>query len=289
MATVFAHGSSHRDSSVLHFSALERQAVMHDPSNPYASPMSSSMDPAAAQWLGDRSPSLMRVATGLGLVYASVLIIMLAIVGGGIAGGIIGAGAGDANKVDLAIAQHRSLFMGILVLGIIGRLIYLLGSAFCVATPAEARAKEFISVSVATMIIAIVIQIAIVMQIVPDKLQPVQLILMVASWLTFMYFLRRIAEFVGRPDFVSRAGSTLALTWVLAVVIAGILGITLLARAPVNPGQGNGMLALIGLLGIAGLICGLIAVVKFASLVKDVRKVILSGGQDSGDGFRRPS
>jgi hypothetical protein len=236
------------------------------------------MDPAASQWLGDRSPSLMRVATGLGLVYASVLVIMLAIVGGGIAGGIIGAGAGDPNKVGLAIAQHRTLFMGIFVLGVIGRLLYLLGSVFCTATPAETRAKEFISVSVATMIVAIAIQIAIVIGVVPESLQPVQLILMVASWLTFTYFLRRMAEFVGRRDLVSRAKSTLAWTWVLVALIAGILGITLLGLGPVNRGQAQGMLALVGVLGIAGLICGLVTVAKFASLVNDLRKAILSGG-----------
>src|SRR5271165_4649105 len=107
---------------------------MYDPTNPYASPTSTEMNPVAVQWLGAPSPSLQKVATGLALVYAGVLAILLAIVGGGIIGGIIGAMAGDPNAVPQTIAQHRMIFLGIFIVGVTGRVLNLVGSLFCMAT-----------------------------------------------------------------------------------------------------------------------------------------------------------
>src|SRR5207245_3437751 len=81
---VFAHGRTTGLHSLFTFSAFERQSIMYDPSNPYASPMASAMDPIAIQWLGTPSPSLRKVANGLGMIYAGICLDILSAVGGAI-------------------------------------------------------------------------------------------------------------------------------------------------------------------------------------------------------------
>jgi hypothetical protein len=249
---------------------------MYDPSNPYASPMSTDMNPVAVQWLGTPSPSIQKVATGLGLVYAGVLVILLAIVGGGVVGAIIGAAAGDPNAVPRAIAEHRAVFIGIFLVGLSGRVLNLVGSLFCLATPPESRAQGLISVSVAATIAAIAVQIGVFFRIVSESVQPVHIILIVISGLTFVLFLRRTAQFIGRVDLAERAKSILIWFGVVLLLVVVIFGLSL--QGTVRP-RGDGILAIVGLMSIVGLITGLITVARYAKLLSGIRQAILTGGR----------
>src|SRR5438045_3198868 len=62
--------------------ARKRCHMMYDSSNPYASPTSADIHPVAAQWMGTPSPSLQRVANGLGMIFAGNILILVAVIGG---------------------------------------------------------------------------------------------------------------------------------------------------------------------------------------------------------------
>jgi hypothetical protein len=249
---------------------------MYDPTNPYASPLATDVNPVAVQWLGTPSPSLQRVATGLALVYASVLVILLAIVGGGLIGGVIGAMARNPNAVPHAIDQHRALFIAIFLVGMTGRVLNLVGSLFCLATPPESRAQGLILISVAATIAAIAVQLGIVFRLVSEDLNPVQLILIVIAGLTFVLFLQRTALFIGRSDLAGRAKSIFIWFGIVLIMIVAIFGLAL-NGAP-RPG-GDEVFVIVGLLSIASLITGLVTVARYANLLAVIRKAILSGGR----------
>src|SRR5438046_2538450 len=103
---------------------------MYDSNNPYASP-GAEMHPVAAQWLGTPSPSLRRVANGLGLIFAGNILSMTALFGL-ISGGA--AFAGDA-ATWAAIANVLSIAM------LVSFGLNVAGSLFCLATPAESGAQ----------------------------------------------------------------------------------------------------------------------------------------------------
>jgi MFS family permease len=255
----------------------ESRDPMYDPTNPYASPQRSSIDPVAAHWLGDRSASLMKVAMGLRLVYLGVIVVVGAVVVGGVVGFIIGASAGSAENARAAIVRNASIFFVIALAGIGGRILNLVGSLFCMATPPETRAQGYISASVGTMIGALAIQIGNVLGIVQDVLQPVNVILMAVSAITFVLFLRRMADFMGRRDLMARAKSVMAWLIALIALVGVIFGLSLFATTMVNRDQALGILGLIGIVSLGTLIVGLVTAVQLTSLVAAIRRVILSG------------
>jgi hypothetical protein len=252
---------------------------MYDPSNPYASPMATEMNPVAVDWLGTPSASLYKVANGLGLIYYGVIVMAIAIGGGTIIGAILGATSPnpDPNVIARRIADQHALFLGIMLVSIGGRLLGITGSLFCLATPAETGAQGFIFTSVATMGGGVGVQLAVWLGFVSPRLELLQHIFYIVSGATFLLFLRRLAQFTGRDDLAEKAKSVLMWCGVLLVLIIGIILVPLVNGRPI--GRNDGTLAILGILGLVLLIGGLVVFVRYANLVNSLRKHILIGSR----------
>jgi hypothetical protein len=277
---VFAHGRTTGFHSFFISSALKRQAVMYDPSNPYASPMASAMDPIAVQWLGTPSPSLRKVANGLGMIYAGICLAILSAIGGAIL-----SATSRGNLDTLAL-------IGILLViaFIVSAILNIVGTLFCLATPEESGAKGMIYASAAAMGLSLLISFAIRLHVIPPPASIVQMILTFISGVTFLVFLRRLSLFIGRQDLAKKARSILiwCVGLVMAVIIALALMISSVGMAYVRalatgqrPQVGRDEL---GSTTLPFLILGVVAVAGFITFLRDAnlltytRKAILSGG-----------
>jgi hypothetical protein len=74
---------------------------MYDPINPYASPMTTEMNPVAVQWLGTPSASLTKVAKGLGLIYSGICLGLLSGIGGSILMHVVAAATRSIEAVGM--------------------------------------------------------------------------------------------------------------------------------------------------------------------------------------------
>ncbi len=255
---------------------------MYDPTNPYASPMATEMDPIAVQWLGTPSPSLTRVANGLGMIYAGIVVALLAGIGGGILFGVLVAG----QNLEAAQLVGFLIFAGTIIAWILN----IVGNLFCLATPAETGAQGMIYASVASMGINLIITVGVWLKIMPDGARNVQLLFGLISGVTFLIFLRRLALFIGRLDLANRArsiliwcaGLFLALVAALAIMIgsAGFAAFQAAAKGrAAELGNAAGGVATGGFMILVILIAALITFVRYANLLTYLRKAILSGGR----------
>ncbi len=253
---------------------------MYDPSNPYASPMSTEMNPVAVQWLGTPSPSLMKVANGLGMIYAGIVVALLAGIGGGILVGVLTAGRNFDAAEFVAIM--------ILVASIVSWILNIVGSLFCLATPEESGAQGMIYASVAAMGINLLITIAMWLKLMPHGANNIQYLLSLISGVTFLVFLRRLALFIGRQDLAARARSILA--WCIGLFIALVAALAIMVGSAgwavldaaargraANLGNAAGGVAAGGLMILIVAIAALITFVRYANLLTYLRKAILTG------------
>ncbi len=258
---------------------------MYDPNNPYASP-SAEIHPVAAQWLGQPSASLRRVATGLGIILAANLLFLVLVLA------TVGAFA-EIKNLKMLLTVIRVIGIGSLVaMG-----LNVAGSIFCLSTPAESGAKGMIIASVIATLIAVVLYLgglAGVLRDVPEQL--VNLLNLVAG-ITFLLFLRLLSRFIGRYDLGRTAASILI--WEIIsffaaiagfIVIVASLGLALLRALTEGQAQANAQLhaalqrgagaAAIGFLvvGIAAIIA-LVMYVRYLILLNSARRAILTGGR----------
>jgi hypothetical protein len=261
---------------------------MEDQFNPYAAPTATTMHPRAAEWLRSTSdPSLQKVARGLGLIYASIVLILLCAILAAVLGPVF-AGVGGRNAMRAAQAGQPidpaqafsgvGIFLILCGLGIItGYIMSLVGSLMCLATPEETGAKGLITTSVAVMVIALVLNIAtyaIDDARAENAIDGLSKILSVVGGITFILFLKKLAEFIGAHHLATRAKSILI---ALAVgVLLMILSIALIFSA--GPRAGGGGVAVAGLIMLVVLIGGLVVFVMYANLINNLRKAIQSGG-----------
>jgi hypothetical protein len=258
---------------------------MQDTRNPYASPMATEMSAVAAQWLQSPSTSLTKVANGLGLIYAGIVVVLLSAIGGPILVAVIAAATHSAGLV---------MILGVLlVVGVLaGVVLNIVGNIFCLATPEETGAQGLIYASVGAMGLGLLISLASLVVTLPQGISLLQMLLNLVAGITFMLFLHRLALFIGRQDLAAKAKSIL--TWCIIcaalfvaamVIMIGSLGMAFfqaanggaMNRADVaNVGAGAG---LGGLLMVVVLIVGLITFVRYANLLTYMRKAILSGGR----------
>jgi hypothetical protein len=256
---------------------------MYDPTNPYASPMSTEMNPVAVQWLGTPSPSLLKVARGLGLIYSGICLALLSAIGGTILVAVVAAATRSAELVGLLGVL---MGIGIVVAGIMN----IVGTLMCTATPEESGAKGMIYASVAAMALAVLISIGIAVGLASKQVAVVEYLANIISGITFLVFMKRLAMFIGRIDLAAKAQSIL--NWCIGLFVAMIavmvftvstVGVAFfraaaggqdarLGDAAAGAGLGFIMMAVIA-------IAALITFIRYANLLTYLRKAILSGGQ----------
>ncbi len=259
---------------------------MYDPINPYASP-TAPLDPVAVQWLGTPSPSLRRVANGLGLIFTANLI-TLAEVLGGIAFLLLV--RVDPATLETFSALTSAASLAALVLGIVGCL-------FCLATPAESGARGLIYTSVGATLLALLIHFAVWLRAMPPATGTLESILNVVAIITFLLFLSSLAKFIGRWDLSKRAVSILI--WGILATVAFIVGMVMFVatvglavlealathqpwaqaqfQAAIQRAGGNTVMA--GLLIFTSILVMFVVYIIYLILLFRSRTAILSGGR----------
>jgi hypothetical protein len=236
--------------------------MMYDPANPYASPVAP-ITPAATEWLGAQSASLRRVATGLGLIYTGIVLVLVAIVV------LIG-------MIVLRIRPPTAIWVsrGAGVLSLIGAMFNVIGVLFCLATPPETRARGLIFTSVGAMLVTMLFaffnflqQVRLVAPL-PTALNVASPLLAVVSVVSFLWFLRRLNQFVGRPDLARRA--IVVIVYVCFVIAMYFLSLLYFGNWIERLDIAMALLAFFGMIIIYA-----IWLVLYANLVTHTRSAIL--------------
>jgi hypothetical protein len=247
---------------------------MQDSFNPYAAPTTLEMHPAASEWLGTPNESLRKVASGLGLIRTGLLLLITAVVLCFVAGLFAGfAGRGAAGMAQM-------MLIALIVAIIVAQILNLVGSIFCLSTPSETGARGWIVASVVTEVLSMIISLVGLVGIATQELSGVQQLLGVVACVTFILFLRKLGIFIGRTDLAQRAVNLLILWGVLFAVVAGSV---VMAVADVMPNGGPGARGalpggeLLIVIVLSMIVIGLVAIVKYLSLLADMKTAILGG------------
>ncbi len=268
---------------------------MSDPYNPYAAPQpASDLQPAAAEWLGSPSVSLNRVATGLGMIFFALTLIMLAVGVSATIGAI--AGANHPGNPKQAIQNYPEVLLLCGGAIIIGRLLSVVGHLFCLATPQETRARGLIVAAVTMMSIGIGCEVALRVGDAPPSIQALQWLLVVGSSITFLLYLRQLSIFIARQDLSATVRSIFI--WFAVALAGAIVGAILIVyglgpaffdaiahgRRPANPPADTAMLALVGMLIFAAAaIVYLVTIIRYLFLILRMRTAILQGNPAGAD------
>jgi hypothetical protein len=219
--------------------------------NPYASPHSESQWPPQAEGSPLSSPGLERTATGLGLVYYGILIMLLMIVVGIIAMVL----TGDARQ-----ALFPVLLIG--VGAIVGGLLMFIGQVLCLAVPAESGGRGLI---IGTVILqALNFVTSVTMNLVGNGTKSGNLFGLIGAVL-FILFLRKVSQYIGRRDLATRAGNVLGIMGAI-VGLAMVAGVLAAIKAQ----------AALFVMGAVGLIA-LVGFVMYVNLLNALRKALRRG------------
>ena len=236
--------------------------------------------PARAEWLRSTDdPSLQKVARGLGLIYTSIVIILLSAILLGVLEGVMNAmGAQGARRaiqagepVDVRqIGGGMAIVLIICGLGlIVGYILSLVGSVMCLATPEETGAKRLITTAVVLMIIALAMRL-VNYAMNNAAIEGVANLFSVIGGITFIVFLKKLAEFVGADHLARRAQN---------ILVALVIGVALLVLSvAIVVMEDQAAIVVAGFIGLVLIIGGLIVFVMYANLINNLRKAIQSGG-----------
>jgi hypothetical protein len=165
-------------------------------------------------------------------------------------------------------------------------------------------ARPLIVSSVAMEVVSLLITVAVLINdltkgFLDDQVRTVvnagSVILSLISAVLFLLFCRSAAEFVRRPDLAAAAMSVLWL-WVLTIVIYIVaVAISALGGRPVGRGGAGGGTCIGGILMIAVLITGIIALIRYANLLTGMADATLKYSRhavydfdDEEDDYDRP-
>jgi hypothetical protein len=235
--------------------------------------------------------SLLKVATGIKLVYVGLMLVVLAVVigvfGMCVLGGAIAAG-GQGNPQAAQGGAAMVVGLGLVVggLAVVGSIVGLVGRFYCLAVPEEAgSAKPMIMTSVVLEVVSLLISIVTTADNVGGNFIPREVktvtsgggaLFSIAAAILFLLFARSVAEFIRRDD-LGRSAMTVLWLWVatflcyivgLGVAFAGVALGGGAAGGAAQP-QGPAVVATCagGLLMLGALIFGLVALVMYARLL----------------------
>jgi hypothetical protein len=247
---------------------------MQDQFNPYAAPATVAMHPKAAEWLRTQDPSLLKVGRGLGNIYLGIVIAILAVIGGVLLAAVTGAAGAAAGGRQGAAG---GFFIVVLIAGVavlVGYIMIIVGTLQCLATPEETGARGLIIASVIMAIMAFVLGVASAIMggdaadgatSQGEIMNSVSNLLSLGSQITFLLFLKKLAEFIGASSLSARA-KTLLILMGATFALGLILGVTLYAAAPLGI-----------LIGIALFVIAIVSFFMYLRLLRDMKLAILGG------------
>ncbi len=239
-----------------------------------------------------------KVSTGFKLVYAGLVIVVLAVVIGFLGGVVLGAAmaggaaGGGAAAGRAAFGGAVVLLMAVGVIAIVGSVVGLVGRFHCMAIPDEAgSAKPMIVTSVVLELISLSVSVVNTADNAGANFLPAQvkmvtggltMIFSIVAAILFLLFTKSVAEFIRRPRLAEDAMSVLWL-WVSAAGCYAVgLAITLLMVA-----AGGGGVAAGGCIGsifmLTALVIGLVALVRYARLLTEMSAATLRYAERVGD------
>ncbi len=239
---------------------------MADSPNPFAAPQTAST-PEEDVW-GDTPPeALLKVKTGLSMVYYSICGMLLLGILWGVVLFMIGLDDELMGMMGLALGG------GFLLLALVG----LAGQGFCLAIPPETGARGLVQASIALQGVALFASLASMVFDWPSEAEPnLQIAIAVAMMLCnmvaivcFILFMRRVALHIARRDVAGRATRALV-AGVIATLTYGT-GLVLMQNAD----QLGISMGVVGTVSLVGLILILVSLIMYANTVTYLRKAIV--------------
>jgi hypothetical protein len=198
------------------------------------------------------------VSSGLGLIYTSLVLLFLAILGGTI--------------LSAALGGNPMVLLGMMGVIILAQVMSIVGQFRCLDVPEKVKATGAIYTAVALAVTSIVLSIATAIPALgaPAWANQVAQLLSTVGSFCFLIFLIRLADFLGDPKQISRARFVLFGTIALFVLAFAMGGYIVMAGGPQGAGNGGPLV----LIGLVLLVLGLVVFVSYANLLDGLRKVI---------------
>ncbi|MEM6330158.1 MAG: hypothetical protein AAF790_07910 [Planctomycetota bacterium] len=241
---------------------------MANDTNPFASPLSTSEPPVDRGGATGIDPYDLRpVSIGLRLIYIAICGFVLAGLGGGILVGALGAGGVGVGVPELGLIF--GLVFGLLLLAMAA--LQFVGLVFCVNAPPAAKASP---VAIATLAFVLAgFGVSVVGSLVFDTASAEQAVeafgslLGFAAPVCFLVYMRRIANYIGRPDVAARS---------TRVFIAGGVAVLLVVAGDAVPAPTGNLAMAVPL--VFGFISFLVAFLMYANMVAYLRKAVDEAG-----------
>lgn len=230
-------------------------APSQDPLNPYAPTQTiadDSFDPMPAFAFPQ---AMSRVATGLSLVYWSIALIVLSVIGGRFVVPLMMRGASMGTMMVIAFAMGLVMMLGVL-LGLVGRV-------FCLAIPQASRARGLINAAVAFDLAAILTWTISWVVAVPFWTYSLGNLLSLTATALFFLYLKRLAAYLQRADLEGNAKSLMVMVAVLFV--GGIAAAVAVYFVDM----------IMGLFGVVLLVIMILLLLRYIRLLSNLRKAIV--------------
>jgi len=228
-----------------------------------------------ATWVS-KYPELRQVATGLGILYATIVIGLLLGIGIAIALVILK----PQNPPNVAAAERSTLGIAMMIVSLAVYGLNMVGTLLCLATPRESGGKNLIQCSVVFMLLSASISLAgFLMGPLSSTISAISMPAWTLSILLFVIYLRKLALFLNAPKLV-RAGTRL----IVAEIVFGALSLGNFyfvmntfgpGRQVQRPAMENIAIA-IGVMGLATFICAIYVLIAYSNLLRNLRKRIYS-------------
>lgn len=196
-----------------------------------------------------------QVPLGISLVYYSLALMLLAIIGIFL--------APFALSGNPLLAVRAIVGLGLLI--IVASVLSLVGTGLCLTAPNEMPGKAAIYFAVALNAAAILINVAGHFTTLPRLVVAIPNLLAIAGFVSFLVFLEHVGRFMCNSALTSQAEGALNLG--LALVVVMILSVI---SAFVMPMAG-------ALLGLLGVILGLVGFLRYARLLHDLKQAFARG------------
>jgi phage FluMu protein Com len=213
---------------------------------------------------GDVSdPAWHKVRGGLGLMYYSIVTmlaaIILLVIGGMLMAGMAAAGGGGAGPPAAAVVVM--MIAGLIIFG--AAIATIVGQVRCASVPEESGARGYAVGAAACILGNIALSmIGGVMQ--SEPIQGVGSLLSMVGYILFILFIRRAADYLSDHDLAASAGKFLIFGIVVFIGAVAMGVAAAMAQAP----------ALVGVLGLAVIVAGLVAFVWYLRLIKSLMSTI---------------
>ena len=193
-----------------------------------------------------------QVPLGISLVYYSLALMLLAIIGMFLSPFLL---SGNPLLVVRAIVG----------LGFVASVLSLIGTGLCLTAPGEMPGKKAIYIAVALDAAVILINVASHFTTLPRLIVAIPNLLAIAGFVSFLVFLKHVGGFMGNNAITSQAEGALNLG--IALVVVMVLSIVSIFVMPLAG----------ALLSLLGSILGLVGFLRYARLLHDLKQTFARG------------